>query len=106
MRHADDTMRLVGRLMPTAPNAFSLGATALDLRLSGTTEIVVAGDRPDLLAVVREAWRPHAVLAWGERYPSPLWDGRADGRAYVCQQYACQLPASSVGDLRAQLHGE
>jgi uncharacterized protein YyaL (SSP411 family) len=106
VRHADDTMRLVGRLMPTAPNAFSLGATALELRLSGTTEIVVAGERPDLLAVVREAWRPHAVIAWGERYPSPLWDGRADGRAYVCQQYACQLPASSVGDLRAQLHGE
>ena len=36
-----------------------------------------------------------AVLAWGERYDSPLWEGRDDGRAYVCQGYACQLPAAT-----------
>ena len=41
---------------------------------------------------------PNAVLAWGERYDSPLWEGRDDGRAYVCQGYACQLPAADVDD--------
>ena len=64
---------------------------AVDLVARGTTEIVVAGDRPDLLAVVRAAFRPTAVLAWGERYDSPLWEGRDDGRAYVCRA----TPASS-----------
>jgi hypothetical protein len=43
------------------------------------------------------------VVAWGERYDSPLWDGREDGRAYVCQAYTCQLPATTVDELRAQL---
>ena len=49
------------------------------------------------------AFRPNAVLAWGERYDSPLWEGRDDGRAYVCRAYACQLPAEDVGTLVAQL---
>ena len=69
----------------------------------GTTEIVVAGDRPDLLAAVRAGFRPNAVLAWGERYDSPLWEGRDDGRAYVCRDYACRLPATTVDELAAQL---
>ena len=38
-------------------------------------------------------WRPDAVLAWGERYDSPLWDGRTDGLAYVCQQL--RLPGAA-----------
>ncbi len=101
--HADATMRLIGRLMPTAPGAFSLGALALDLRLAGTTEVVVAGERPDLLDVVRAEWRPHAVVAWGERYDSPLWADRPDGAAYVCRQYTCGLPATTADELRGQL---
>ena len=55
----------------------------------------MAGDRPDLLDVVRERWRPRAVVAWGERYDSPLWDGRRDGLAYVCEHYACQAPTDT-----------
>ena len=47
---------------------------------------------------------PNAVLAWGERYDSPLWEGRVDGQAYVCRSYACQLPADTVAALEAQLH--
>jgi uncharacterized protein YyaL (SSP411 family) len=76
---------------------------ALDLHHSGSTEIVVAGDRRDLVDVVHRAYLPNAVLAWGERYDSPLWAGRDDGRAYVCRQYACGLPATTVDDLIAQL---
>ncbi len=100
---ADATVRLLGRLMPTAPGAFSLGALALDLRLAGTTEIVVAGHRPDLLGVVRAEWRPHAVVAWGERYDSPLWADRPDGAAYVCRQYTCGVPAKDADGLLSQL---
>ena len=54
----------------------------------GVTEIAVAGDRPDLVAAVHGRYLPDAVLAWGERYDSPLWAGRRDGLAYVCRDYA------------------
>jgi hypothetical protein len=73
------------------------------MRHVGITEIVVVGDRRDLLDVVRETWRPDAVLAWGEPYESPLWFGRDDGAAYVCESSVCQLPAKSPEELREQL---
>ncbi|MDP1819525.1 MAG: thioredoxin domain-containing protein [Acidimicrobiales bacterium] len=98
-----DVVRLLGPLAVQHPTAFGQALLAVDLAVRGTTEIVVAGDRPDLLEVVRTAYRPDAVLAWGERYEGPLWEGRDDGRAYVCQGYACRLPAASPDELRQQL---
>ncbi len=96
-------VRLLGPLAVQHPTAFGHVLTAVDLAVRGTTELVVAGDRPDLLATVRARLLPNAVLAWGERYDSPLWEGRSDGRAYVCQGYACKLPAETVDALEAQL---
>ncbi|MEO6156358.1 MAG: hypothetical protein ABIQ39_01875, partial [Ilumatobacteraceae bacterium] len=65
--------------------------------------VVVVGDRPDLLDVVRATWRPNTVVAWGEAYDSPLWEQREPGHAYVCQNYACQLPTADAASLQAQL---
>ena len=49
---------------------------------------------------------PNAVLAWGEPYDSPLWEGREPrASAYVCRDYACQLPADSAEVLAGQLAG-
>ena len=69
----------------------------------GGTEVVVAGDRPDLLAVVQARWLPGAVLAWGEPSASALWEGRSAGAAYVCHHFACQTPALDPGTLALQL---
>jgi uncharacterized protein YyaL (SSP411 family) len=66
-------------------------------------EVAVVGDRPDLVAAVQRAYRPNVVLAWGEPYDSPLWQGRTDGLAYVCERYACQAPQTTVDGLLAQL---
>ena len=96
-------VRLLGAMAVQHPTAFGHLLAAVDLVARGTTEIVVAGERPDLVAVAQRELRPNAVLAWGERYDSPLWEGRDDGRAYVCQHYACQLPADDVASLEAQL---
>jgi uncharacterized protein YyaL (SSP411 family) len=85
------------------PTAFGHVLAAVDLSARGTTEIVVAGDRPDLLLTARTRFLPGAVLAWGERWDSPLWEGRDDGRAYVCRHYACRLPAEDVATLERQL---
>ena len=101
--HADQITRLLARAIPQSPSAFSQALTAIATRLAGTTEIVVTGDRPDLLAEVRRRWLPDAVVAWGETYDSPLWHDRPAGFAFVCREHVCQLPVEKVTDLQAQL---
>jgi uncharacterized protein len=71
--------------------------------LHNGSEVVVAGDRPDLLGAVRRHWLPDSVLAWGDRTTSPIWEGRTDGAAYVCRNFVCQRPAGDVESLEAQL---
>ena len=60
---------------------------------------------PALVDAVRATWRPDVVFAWGEAYDSPLWQGRDDGHAYVCRNFACQLPVTDADALIAQLEG-
>jgi hypothetical protein len=100
---AEEVLRLTGPLAAKHPTAFGHLLTAVDLHVHGPTEVVVAGERPDLVRAVQSRFLPAAVLAWGERYDSPLWEGREDGRAYVCRGYACQLPAADEPTLVAQL---
>jgi uncharacterized protein YyaL (SSP411 family) len=94
---------LLAPMMAGHPAAFTHALGAVDLVLSGPTEIVITGDRPDLLQPVREHFLPNAVLAWGQPYDSPLWEGREPDRAYVCHDYTCQLPASDIETLLRQL---
>ncbi len=105
--HAERILRLLGRVAGNHPTAFAHLLGAVDQHTSGMTEIVITGERPDLLATVTARYRPNVVLAWGEPYDSPLWEGRtdgdADGRAHVCRNYACAVPATSVDELAAQL---
>jgi uncharacterized protein YyaL (SSP411 family) len=102
---AEAVLDALGPVAGQHPTAFSHLLAALDLHLVGATEIAVVGDRADLLEVVRRAWRPNAVVAWGEPYESPLWEGREPGRAYVCRHFTCQRPATSPGELAQQLLG-
>jgi uncharacterized protein YyaL (SSP411 family) len=104
--HADQVLRLLGPVAAQHPTALAHLLAAVDLAVNGIDEVVVTGDRPDLLAVVRSAWRPRAVLAWGERTSSPLWEGRPDdGRAYVCHGNVCEAPVDTPEALAAQLAG-
>jgi uncharacterized protein YyaL (SSP411 family) len=78
-----------------------IGAT--DMAESGFTEIVIPGPAGDLLDVVRLRYLPNAVVAWGEAYDSPLWEGRESDKAYVCEGFTCGLPSITTADLAAQL---
>jgi uncharacterized protein YyaL (SSP411 family) len=98
---ADQILQLVAGVVQGAPSAFSHLLAAVDLRRAGITEIAVAGHRPDLVTAVHGRYLPDAVLAWGQRYDSPLWDGRRDGLAYVCHDYVCEAPVDDVGALAA-----
>jgi uncharacterized protein len=100
---ADRMTRLVGEAAGSHPTAFAHLLAALDVLIGPAAEVAVVGDRPDLVAAVHRRYLPRAVLAWGEPYPSPLWEGRTDGRAYVCEGFACQAPVDSVETLEEQL---
>ncbi len=101
--HARRVVDLIGDLLTRHPTAFAHTVQTADLLARGATEIVVTGDRPDLLAEVRRHWLPDAVVAWGEPTDSPLWTGREPGAAYVCQGYSCRLPATDEDVLAGQL---
>ena len=101
--HVDRILRLAGAVIGQAPSAFSHLLAVVDARRSGATEVVVTGDRPDLVRAARSVHLPNAVVVWGERFASPLWEGRADGLAYVCHDYACQAPVAEPDALVAQL---
>ena len=100
---AEAIVRLLSGPLARQPSAFAHLLEAVDLVTAGMTEIVVTGERPDLVAAVHERYLPNAVLAWGERYESPLFADRKDGLAYVCRNYACKLPAKDVDELLRQL---
>jgi uncharacterized protein YyaL (SSP411 family) len=100
---ADAVLRLVAETLHEHPTAFTQLMGAVDLVVSGATEIAVVGARPDMVTAVQSRYLPNAVLAWGEPYASPLWEGRSPDRAYVCRNYACQAPVTSVDELLEQL---
>jgi uncharacterized protein len=95
------------------PTAFGHLLQAIDLFLAPRREVALAGDPAGvaaLAAVVREARRPHLVVAVGpgDRPTAvPLMEHRTpvDGRAaaYVCERFACQMPVTEPDDLRALL---
>jgi uncharacterized protein len=95
------------------PTAFGHLLQALDLFLAPRREVALAGDPVGvaaLAAVVREARRPHVVVAAGpgDRPAAvPLMEHRTaiEGRAaaYVCEHFACQRPVTEPDELRALL---
>ena len=105
---AEAILLLLGPAAVRHPTALGHLLAGLDMWNSGTTEVAVVGDRPDLVATVTGRYLPNAVLGWGEPYPSPLWDDRNAGpdhlgQAYVCRHFTCQAPVAEVGALAAQL---
>ena len=98
-------LSLLGDAATAHPTAFGQMLQAVDMSARGLAEIVVTGDRPDLVTEVLTRYQPNTVLAWGEPYPSPLWEGRRPGYAYVCRNYACGAPARTTAELARQMSG-
>ena len=101
-RAVDRTVAAATALLTRHPGALADLVAALPM-LQGRQEIVITGDRPDLLAEVRRRWLPDAVVAWGETDDTPLFAGRGTGSAFVCRSFACGAPASTTSALAAQL---
>jgi uncharacterized protein YyaL (SSP411 family) len=117
-RYAVGGLRLVYPLAVRQPLAFGHLLQAVDFYLAPVKEVAIVGPDPaPLLRVVRDAYRPHVVLAAGPGAPAgdtsatafdvPLLDGRQviDGRAaaYVCEHFVCRAPVTTPDALRAAL---
>jgi uncharacterized protein YyaL (SSP411 family) len=98
----DRTVELATPLVTRHPGALADLVAALAM-VSGRQEVVITGERPDLLGVVRGRWLPAAVLAWGEPDGSPLFADRPQGLAFVCRGFACAAPAHDPDTLTTQL---
>jgi uncharacterized protein YyaL (SSP411 family) len=101
---------LFGKPAVEHPDAFAHLLRALDFHLAPTREVALVGDDlGELAAIVREQSCPHLVLAAGPEGSDqpPLLAARTtvEGKpaAYVCQNFACQLPVTDPEDLRRQL---
>jgi uncharacterized protein len=112
-QHAVSHLRLLHEIAPQHPSAFGHLLQAIDFHLETTREVALAGDPRGVAAlasVVRDAFRPHVVLAGGPgdgETAVPLMEARTpvDGRAaaYVCEHFACRRPVTEPDDLRALL---
>jgi len=100
---AEAVLRLLGDSVAGHPTAFGHLLGAADMIHGGITEIVITGDRPDLVTTAAGTWRPNAVLAWGEPFGGPLWEGRGGDQAWVCRDFTCQAPVNTVDALQAEL---
>jgi uncharacterized protein len=98
------TVALAGLLLERHPGALADMVAALPM-VNGRNEIVITGNRPDLLAEVRANWLPVAVVAWGQPDDGPLFTDRPaePGLAYVCEGRSCQMPAADAATLGGQL---
>jgi uncharacterized protein YyaL (SSP411 family) len=99
-------------VLPRAPLGFAYLLSALDFYIGPVAQVAIAGDpqAADAAALVAEARRrylPNAVLAVGGEDEVPLLTGRSriEGRAaaYVCRNFACNLPVTSAEELGRQL---
>lgn len=101
--HAEEAVAAVVGVAAQHPSAFAHLLAAVDLLVHGIDEVAVVGDVPALVLAVQTRFLPGAVLAWGEQYPSPLWEGRTGGHAYVCRDFTCAAPVDDPDALVAQL---
>jgi len=109
--------QIMAAAMAQQPTGFGRLLTALDDLLGPSQEIAVVGELTDprtqlLLQEIRRHYLPHSVLALKEpeeENPLPLLEGRTlvDGQpaVYVCENYACRLPVTSIEALRNAVVG-
>ena len=110
-------LRALHDLMSRAPAGTGHWLAALDFYVSTPKEVVIIGPRNDpatagLLNTVYGGFHPNKVLVGAEDsgdHGLPLLEdrGMVDGKptAYVCHNYACQLPVTTPEELAAQLEG-
>ena len=111
---AEKSLRNLALIIEKYPGSMASALIALDYYLSDKIEIIIVGNqesRNKMISEINNRFIPNMIVAVSEdgKNDMPLFEGRAgDGsnaKAYVCRNSACQLPASTVEDLKKQLDG-
>jgi uncharacterized protein YyaL (SSP411 family) len=117
-QRAGDYLRSLADIMVQHPQAFGHALGALDFAISQAKEIAIIGEvlgagTHNILGVINSRYLPASVLACAAPGDSeaiqaiplladrPLKDGQAT--AYVCQNFACQAPVNTPGELERLL---
>ena len=111
--YADDAEEAVSALYPYLaqyPHAFAHWLGTAWLLMHEPKEVAIVGaveEARELIDVVQQAYRPQTVVAVGTSDVVPLLANRVqfNGQptAYVCQNFACQLPTTDKDVLASQL---
>jgi hypothetical protein len=105
--YARAVVRVLGPALGRAPSAFPAMALAADYLSHSRREVVVTSVEPADVVPVWERYLPDTVLAWGEPYPSSLWEGRDGpanvGLSFVCEGFSCKLPTAGPEALAGAL---
>ncbi len=117
-RRATTVLRLMANQIRRFPSAFGYALTALDFYLASPLEIALIGQPDD------PRWQPLRQALWDVYLPNrviapcvadferavgllPVLEGSNtldnEPTAFVCQNYACQLPARTAAELSVQL---
>jgi uncharacterized protein YyaL (SSP411 family) len=98
------------KLIKQYPSGFGRMLAAMDFHIGPSREIAIVGDVKAFLPVLRNRYQPRTVCAAGSDLRIPLLKERPmlDGKptAYVCENYACQQPATDPAEFEKQLNQE
>ena len=101
------TVDLMSPALSRAPSAFPGLALTASYISSPRRQVVINSRATALVRPVWQRFAPDTVVAWGEPYSSPLWEGRigpeSRDKAFVCEGYACKLPVTDAAALGALL---
>ena len=112
---AERSLRLVAGLAPNYPTAFAHWLGVADFSLSRVKQVALIGEPADantqaFLAEIFRDYRPNTVWAAAPYPPQqnspailanrPLKDGKTT--AYVCENFVCQMPVTTVEELRKE----
>ena len=107
-KSAERTLQAFASRMRSASAGLPQMLAAQAYALGRPMEIVLAGPRDhpamrDMLSTIRRRFLPTAVLMMASEAPHPMPPVDNSPTAHVCQNYACELPATNVEKLDEQL---
>jgi uncharacterized protein YyaL (SSP411 family) len=109
---ARQSLEAVSEYLQNSPNRMTSALFALDYYFNDKIEIVVVGREDKRRAILREIYShylPNKIVAVSHNgsEQSPLFEGRSgtDGevKVFVCRNSVCNLPATSLQELKGQL---
>jgi hypothetical protein len=115
---AEKTLALFGEHLHRAPYAVPQMLCALDFVLGKPREIIIAGksdaaDTRSMLSAVYQRYLPNKILVLADagsaqvlKFPGAYKSMEGKATAYVCVNYACQLPTTDLAQFEKSLVSE